>query len=504
MAEVYAAGAGAELLRRAAERDAALAVVDEGGERSWGEVRAAAEGVAAWLADTLEDPRGAFIATLAPPGAGWVSALLGIWRAGGIAVPLAPSHPEAELAYVLDDAGADAVLVEEPMEERISPLARERSLALGRISEAARRAEDPASPPPDGDAAALVLYTSGTTGRPKGVVHTHVGLAAQIVSLEEAWGWSPEDRILHCLPLHHTHGIVNALLCPLWVGATVEMLPGFDADAVWRRFVGSPITLFMAVPTIYHRLIAAWEEAEEEGRAAMSEACREQRLMVSGSAALPVPVFERWREISGHDLLERYGMTEVGMALSNPLEGERRPGTVGHPLPGVAVRLVTDEGEEIGAEGMPGEIHVSGPTLFREYLGRPEETAEAFDGEWFRTGDQGVVEDGYWRILGRRSVDILKSGGEKVSALEVEDVLRTHPAVDECAVVGVADPEWGERVCAAVVPADGAGIALDEIEAWTKERLAPHKVPRRWAAVDRLPRNAMGKVSKPTIAEMFE
>ncbi len=354
----------------------------------------------------------------------------------------------------------------------------------------------------------MILYTSGTTSRPKGVVSTHGNLEAQVTALVEAWAWTAEDRILHALPLHHTHGIVNALLCALWAGATCEMVPGFDPDAVWRRIAEGatgerpPITLFMAVPTIYTKLIAAHDECPAPERRAWGEAAGGLRLMVSGSAALPVPVFERWREITGHDLLERYGMTEIGMALSNPLRGERRPGTVGAPLPRVQARRVNEEGAPVEGEA-EGEIEVRGPSVFLEYWGRQEATREAFrEGGWFRTGDIAVVEDGYWRILGRRSVDIIKTGGYKVSALEVEAVLRGHPAVADCAVVGVPDAEWGERVCAAVVPADADG-SPEAFDAWTRERLAGYKRPRRWLLVRELPRNAMGKVTKPAVQAMF-
>jgi malonyl-CoA/methylmalonyl-CoA synthetase len=234
----------------------------------------------------------------------------------------------------------------------------------------------------------------------------------------------------------------------------------------------------------------------------MLEGCRRLRLMVSGSAALPVSVLERWREISGHTLLERYGMTEIGMALSNPLEGERRPGHVGVPLPGAEVRLVDEAGAPV-AEGVPGEIEVRGPSVFREYWRRPEVTRDSFRDGWFRTGDMAVVENGYYRILGRSSVDILKTGGYKVSALEIEEVLLTHPAIAECAVVGKEDEEWGERVCAAVVLRPDTTLSRDEIRAWTAERLAPYKLPREIRAVEALPRNAMGKVTKADVKKLF-
>jgi malonyl-CoA/methylmalonyl-CoA synthetase len=225
--------------------------------------------------------------------------------------------------------------------------------------------------------------------------------------------------------------------------------------------------------------------------------------MVSGSAALPVPTLERWEEITGHRLLERYGMTEIGMALSNPLVGERRPGYVGAPLPGVEVRIV-DEQDRAVPPGTAGHVQVRGPSVFSRYWERPEETAAAFtpDG-WFRTGDQAVVEDGAYRILGRSSVDILKTGGEKISALEIEDVLRSHQAVLDCAVVGVPDDVWGDRVCAAVVGRPGHELSADDLRSFAKERLAPYKVPKDLAIVGDLPRNPMGMVSKPAVRELF-
>jgi malonyl-CoA/methylmalonyl-CoA synthetase len=349
----------------------------------------------------------------------------------------------------------------------------------------------------------LVLYTSGTTSQPKGAVLTHAALQAQVESLVEAWGWRADDRLLHVLPLNHTHGLVNALLCPLWSGAVSELAPGFDAAAVWARLASGEITVFMAVPTMYQRLIAAWEAAGPADRRGWADGARALRLTVSGSAALPVPVFERWRQISGQALLERYGMTEIGMALSNPLSGDRRPGTVGVPLPGVEVRVVAEDGGE-AADGEPGEIVVRSPGAFREYWDRPAETAAAWlaDG-WFSTGDVAVRTDGVVRILGRRSVDIIKTGGEKVSALEIEDVLRTHPAVQDCAVVGLPDEEWGECVTAAVVPQAGAALALDDLRDWARARLAPAKLPRRLVVVADLPRSPLGKVSKPTLVRML-
>lgn len=494
--------------------DDRIAIVDEGGEHSYARLNAAADSVAAGLlAGSATDLSGARVALHVPPGFGYVAALLGTWRAGGIAVPLCLTHPDPELAHVLDDTRAGLVVAAGDGEVRLAGLAEKRGATFRTVEDLVRSStcthvqseegsgtSESAARGPAADRPALILYTSGTTGRPKGVVLSHGNLRASVDALVTAWGWTADDRIVHVLPLHHTHGIVNALLCALRVGATVDMLPAFDATAVWDRLRDERTTLFMAVPTIYIRLIRDWEEAEGVEKDRRSNGARGLRLMVSGSAALPVPVFERWREITGHTLLERYGMTEIGMALSNPLHGERRPGDVGTPLPGVELRLLDEAGAEVQA-GEPGEIHVRGPSVFERYWERPEETAAAFRDGWFRTGDVAMLEDGAYRILGRRSVDIIKTGGYKVSALEIENVLGGHPDIEECAVVGVADAEWGEAVCAALVgPRE---LTRDEVRDWARERLAPYKLPSFVLCVESLPKNAMGKVTKPAVRALF-
>ena len=452
------------------------------------------------------DLAGARIAQLVPPGREYVSSQWGIWRAGGIAVPLCPSHPEPELEYVLRDAQAECLILHPRYRDRLGNLCQR--LEIPQISTERLRQDPPGElslPEVESDRDALILYTSGTTSRPKGVVLSHANLQAQIESLIEAWEWTSSDRILHVLPLHHTHGIVNALLCPLWAGAVCEMKEGFEPEPVWERFSSGEITLFMAVPTVYSRLIADWEGSAPPSRQRKAAACTGLRLMISGSAALPASAFESWRRISGHDLLERYGMTEIGMALSNPLSGERRPGCVGSPLPGVEVCLADDSYGRIEQEGISGQILVRGPGVFTRYWNRPEATREAFRDGWFLTGDVALIDRGAYRILGRSSVDIIKTGGYKVSALEIEEALRQHPRVRECAVVGMEDAEWGERVCAAVVVDAGPeDLDLDGLRSWGKRRLAPYKVPSRFRAVAQLPRNAMGKVVKPQVRRLFQ
>jgi malonyl-CoA/methylmalonyl-CoA synthetase len=444
------------------------------------------------------------VAFFVPPSFAYAAVQRGIWRAGGVAVPLAISHPPAELEYVIRDSGASVVVgdpASAPMLTTLARACRARFVTTAAALAASSMADD--LPHLGSNRRAMIIYTSGTTGKPKGSVSTHQNIGAQIASLVEAWRWTPADRLLLTLPLHHVHGIINGLGSALAVRAMCEILPAFDAEVVWDRLASGDITVFTAVPTIYSRLIASWNAAPPDVQRARSAGARRLRLMMSGSAALPVQTLERWREITGHTLLERYGMTELGMALSNPLHGERRPGFVGQPLPGVDVRLVDEDGRD-AAEGTPGELEVRGPSVCLEYWQRPDETAAAFRDGWFRTGDVAVWEDGSFRLLGRSNVDIIKTGGYKVSALEIEEILRTHPAIAECAVVGVHDADWGERVSAAVELRTGASLSLDELQQWAKVQLAPYKVPRALQAVPALPRNAMGKVVKPEVAGLFK
>ena len=349
----------------------------------------------------------------------------------------------------------------------------------------------------------MILYTSGTTSKPKGVVTTHVNIQAQIESLIEAWEWNAADRIPLFLPLHHIHGIINVTCCALWAGALLEPFSRFDLPAILGRVRADAYTLFMAVPTIYVKLIQALEAALPEERAASVRGFAHMRLMVSGSAALPASVHEQWTALTGQKLLERYGMTEIGMALSNPYHGERRPGAVGKTLPGVEVRLVAESGAIVTAEDEPGEIQVRGSGVFREYWNRPEASAESFDGTWFRTGDMAVLELGYYRIMGRLSVDIIKSGGYKLSALEIEAALLEHPLIAECAVIGLPDDTWGEAVTAVLVLKENTSLALSMLRDWCKGRLSVYKIPQRLLVVNELPRNAMGKVTKPAVKALF-
>ncbi len=490
------------LTQRAEQYGERTAIVAPEGSFTYRQLLDASARVASFLLDGPTDLQQRPVTFLAPPGFHYVALQWGIWRAGGIDVPLSLFHPRPELEYVLDDTTPAAAVAHPDFVDRLHPLARERNLRFAVSTDALDHAAGPL-PSVVQSQRAMILYTSGTTGKPKGVVTTHENIAAQITSLVEAWGWTGQDRILEFLPLHHVHGIVNVIACALWVGAVCEILPAFDALKVWDRIAQGTLTLFMAVPTIYVKLIDAWEKASAAERERMSRGCRRMRLMVSGSAALPVPVLERWKEISGHTLLERYGMTEIGMCLSNPMHGTRFPGFVGTPLPGAEVRLTDETGAPV-RPGTPGEIVVRGRTVFLEYWRKPEETGKTFRDGWFLTGDVAVQENGIYRILGRSSVDIIKTGGYKVSALEIEETLLTHPDIKECAVVGIPDPVWGERIVAALVMREGANLNPEALRAWAKERLAPYKVPKDALEFQELCRNAMGKVSKPDLKKIIE
>lgn len=479
-----------------------MAIVDSQGCFCYNDLLDGSSRVASALLAGREDLQEERVAFLVTPGLPWVAVQWGIWRAGGIAVPLPLNSPRSELEYFIDDCKASTMVFDFSAESMLAPIAAARSIR-GLLCDQVLRHPPVRLPDIASERRAMILYTSGTTSRPKGVVTTHANIAAQIVSLVEAWEWSADDRIVLCLPLHHVHGIINVVSCALWSGAACEMLPRFDANTVWACITHGGSSVFMAVPTIYVRLIAAWDVASPERRAALSHACAKLRLMVSGSAALPVSTLERWKEISGHTLLERYGMTEIGMALSNPLRGERVPGSVGTPLPSVEVQLVGEDGKPVPL-GTAGEIEVRGPSVFADYWGKPDASRAAFRDGWFRTGDTAILENGVYRILGRTNIDILKTGGHKVSALEIEETLRRHPAVVECAVVGIPDEEWGERVAAAVVLKDDHALDLQLLRAWAKELLAPHKLPSRLLVLDALPRNPMGKTMKPAVAAMFQ
>lgn len=488
------------LIKRAQDFSTRIAVKDPQGAYTYGELLEASELLADQLLNGKSSLEEARIGFMVRPGFSYVKTQWAIWRAGGIAVPICVSYPAPSILYVLEDGQVSQLIAEEEFLPLLRPLSEQTGIPiLGEKGQVGSPVTLPEVPP---SGRAMILYTSGTTGKPKGVVSTHAAIQAQITALVDAWQWQAEDHILNILPLHHVHGIINVMSCALWSGACCEFLPKFQEEKIFDAFSRGEINLFMAVPTIYYKLIAYWESRTEKERKEVSTSLQTFRLMVSGSAALPISTLEKWKEISGHTLLERYGMTEMGMAISNPYEGERRPGHIGQALPGITVRLVNEENQEV-KEGLSGEIQVKGLNVFTEYWQKPEATQATFteDG-WFKTGDIAVMDKGYFRILGRNSVDIIKSGGYKISALEIEEVLRKYPAIKDCGVVGIPDDEWGELVVAGLVIAESE---LDEgdLSTWLKERLPGYKLPRKYLILDDLPRNVMGKVTKKALSAMF-
>ncbi len=458
--------------------------------------------IASTLLTEVDDLKEDRVAVLVTPGFDYTSAQWGIWRAGGIKVPICLSATESEWEYALSDSQASTVITDVANMAKIAPLCARLGLRLVNVNDCGGVTLKPL-PEIDVHRRAMILYTSGTTSKPKGVVTTHHNIQAQIESLVEAWEWRSSDRIPMFLPLHHIHGIINITGCALWAGAMIEPFARFDLPAILDRVRADAYTLFMAVPTIYVKLIQALEVASDEDRSAVVAGFGKMRLMVSGSAALPASVHVQWTALTGQQLLERYGMTEIGMAISNLYKGERRPGSVGAALPGIEVRLKAESGAIITGEDEPGEIQVRGPGVFAAYWNRPEVSTESFDEGWFRTGDMAVLERGYYRIMGRLSVDIIKSGGYKLSALEIEATLLEHPQIVECAIVGLPDDTWGEAVSAAVVLRDQGSLDLAALREWCKERLSVYKIPQRLLVVNELPRNAMGKVTKPAVAKLF-
>lgn len=474
-----------------------------GRDVTYGELIERSGVLAAHLLGGRADLNEARIAFAAPAGPEYAIIQWGIWRAGGIALPLNTSATLPEMAHCVDAASVSHIIVVGSTVEKIKPLCEGRDLSLIAF-EVIAWTGDASLPELAPSRRAMIIFTSGTTSKPKGVVTTHGNVQAQVEMLVDFWQWQPDDVIPLFLPMHHVHGIINVMTCGLYAGARIESFSsGFVMDEVLERVKAGAYTLFMAVPTIYVKIIGAMEAMSEAERAAVAAGFKAMRLMISGSAALPVKIHETWAHLTGQVLLERYGMTEIGMALSNPVDGERRPGAVGVALPGVDIQLVAESGAVVAEEDVPGEIWVRGEAVFLEYWDNPQATAESFKDGWFITGDMGILERGYIRIMGRLSVDIIKSGGYKLSALEIENTLLGHGAIAECAVVGLDDDTWGEIVGVAVVVATSASLSLEDLQAWARGEMSSYKIPRRLLLVDHLPRNAMGKVTKLDVKRLF-
>ena len=490
-----------------------------GGAVSYSELREQALGVAGELSGVAR------AAVWAQPTLETAVAIVGALAAGIPAIPINPKAGERELAHILTDSAPDVVLagtgtdltsafdavrrLDVTITSDGTAAAGERgraSVEHGRASGERGRAsgehgaassERGGTSVEDPEAPALIVYTSGTTGPPKGVVLPRRAIAASLDDLASAWAWTEQDVLTHALPLFHVHGLVLGTLGPLRRGGALHHLGSFSPEGVAAELAGAGTMLF-GVPTMYHRLAAAAETDQ-----VVADALGRARLLVSGSAPLSVADHERIERASGQRVVERYGMTETLMICAIRADGERRAGTVGLPLDGIDVRLLDEDGSAIEARDATtvGEVAARGPSLFLEYLNRPDATAEAFTDGWFRTGDVAVREaNGYIRLIGRMSTDLIKSGGFKIGAGEIEAALLEHPGVREVAVTGEPDADLGERIVAWVVPeAAGEPPAAEELTDHVARLLTPHKRPRAVRYLDALPRNELGKIMKTTL-----
>ncbi|MFF0608373.1 acyl-CoA synthetase [Nocardia tengchongensis] len=420
------------------------------------------------------------VAVLAEPTVTTVLAVVGCLIAGVTVVPVPPDAGSAELAHILTDSGAQAWLGKAPAGSELPVIpVRKHARSWHRYAE------------PAGNATAFVLYTSGTTGAPKGVMLSRAAIAAGLDALIQAWGWTSKDVLVHGLPLFHVHGLILGVLGPLRAGSPLV----HTGKPTPRAYADAHGTMYFGVPTVWSRVVEEPDAAQELAKA---------RILISGSAPLPVPVFERLAELTGHAPIERYGMSETMITLSTRPDGERRPGWVGTPVAGVETRLRDESGAPVPHDGESvGGLQVRGPMLFDGYLGKPEVTAANYTADgWFKTGDVAVIDaEGFHRIVGRESVDLIKSGGYRIGAGEIETSLLGHPAVAETAVIGLPDEDLGQRIVAYVVLRDGAGEDIaEELIAHVAGELSVHKRPREVRVVTALPRNAMGKVQKKLLS----
>lgn len=500
------------LFARAHSQPERLAIRFEGGDIRYGELRERVEEFAraltAWGVQA-----GDRIALFLDNEPDFVVAYLGAHLAGGIVVLVNTQYRQVELSHIMTDAGVRLCVTDRAGAQELLRLALpdlEALVIVGELGSLSGHAipcidfarfverggdavgNSPAMP--SGEAPAVIGYTSGTTGRAKGALLLHRNLIANITAVATAWRWTDADRLLLTLPLFHTHGLMVGLHGTLFMGGSAVLRRKFDAaDVIVTLRDDRSITLFFGVPTMYARLLT---EVERQG---VPEHLL--RLFVSGSAPLSAQTFLEFERVFGQRILERYGMTETGMNLTNPYDGERRPGTVGGPFPGQEARVVDVSTRQPLSPGEIGEIEVRGPNVFSGYWNRPDATADAFDADgWFKTGDLGWVSDDGWYTITGRARELIISGGYNIYPREVEDVLAAHPAVAEVAVIGAHEPDLGEQVVAVVVPRAGQTVSPGELIAFCRERLASYKKPRQVIFVDGLPRNALGKVQKHVLA----
>jgi len=531
------------------ERRRDVAMVDENGTHTYGQVSVRSRMVAnALQAELGTNPeKSKKISFLCGNNVNFVDAMWGIWRWGHVCVPLDKSQSMASLEFTVKDSNSLAVITTKEFVDKVHPFMKNSDKKLLILEEVLdSRGKEAGAMSVDifdddtynENSDAMMIYTSGSVENAKGVVLSHKNIIAQINAMLDSWGWNRQDTILNVLPLHRTHGMLNCLLCPLAVGAKIIMMPKFNSQKCWEILVNrnetSPyndVNVFMSVPTVYAKLIQKYHEPEFKAMynpGDIKESILEKfRLMVTGSSAMPMQVMQEWRQITGQQLLERYGKTELGMVLSDPIEVEaRKAGFVGVPMPGVQVRVVKPGTSEVLLMGdndgttilkqegdtISGELQVKGAGVFKRYHNHPKDTAKEFTKDkWYMTND--MVEfvpsdgkdgyDGAYKILGNLNVDLIKTGGFRVSAQDVERVLLEHESIGEIAIIGVEDLTYGQKVAAVVSWTEGApAVELNDIREWAKDKMPSYSLPTLLKVMDKLPRNVMGKVNKKEIAKV--
>lgn len=483
--------------------DALFARSDDGGALTYGAFFSGAEKMAAALVGLGVEP-GDRVAVQIDKSLEALQLYLGAVMAGGVFLPLNTGYTASEVEYFLTDAAPKIAVCDPAKFGALEPIAVKAGVArlmtldgagAGSLKDACNCAAPGFTPLPRGENdLAAILYTSGTTGRSKGAMMSHRNLASNAETLARLWGFTAEDVLIHALPIFHTHGLFVATNVALMSGCALHFMPKFDAEAVLAAMPGA--TALMGVPTFYTRLLKAPE---------LAEASRNMRLFISGSAPLLAETHDQWRGATGHAILERYGMTETNMITSNPLDGDRRAGTVGFPLPGVEVKITNPESGDEVADGDPGVIEVRGPNVFSGYWNMPEKTKEELrENGFFITGDIAIRDDrGYISIVGRAK-DLIISGGYNVYPKEIELLIDDVEGVLESAVVAAPHPDFGEAVVAVVVPQMEGSVGAAAIEAATAAGLARFKQPKHIEFATELPRNTMGKVQKNVLRDQFK